>query len=83
MKMKFLLSLACMCLFLFVSPEVQPKKTKDANAQHIDVKCNGCRTQVWESEVGSLMYIRCDDGSWWRGIVPGNEYHGTVCESTT
>ena len=33
-----------------------PKKTKDANAQHIDVTCNGCRTQFWESSVGSYVH---------------------------
>ena len=79
--MKFLLSLACMCLFLFVSPEVQPKKTKDANAQYIDITCNGCRTQIWESEGGSYMRISCNDASWWSGFVPGDGYSGTVCGS--
>ena len=71
--MRYLASLACMCLFLFVGPEIQSQ----------EVRCNGCTTSVvhGNGSEDSYMYIVCDDGSEWSGVVKG--YQGsdaTVCD---
>lgn len=80
-NMKYLLSLACMCLFLFVSPQIQSQEVPaDKTRVHIDLtsnsaSCNGCTTTY--NPITEYMTISCYDGSGWRGTVP--DFNGTVC----
>lgn len=70
--MKYLASLACMCLFLFVTPEIQSQQ----------VSCNGCTTTVVHGNASedSYMYIESEDGTT-RGVVKGyQESDATVCD---
>ena len=79
--MKYLLSLACMCLFLFVSPQMQSQVAPpDKTRVHVDTtsgsaSCNGCTTTYYEFT--EWMTIYCDDGDSWEGYVP--DFNGTVC----
>lgn len=88
--MKYLASLACICLVLLVSPQIQyaqevppdntrvyipPSRTDSAS-------CNGCTTEVTTDfrDGTTEMSIKCDDDSEWKGPVPGYQGSGgTVC----
>ena len=63
-----------MCLILLFSPEVQ---------SHTDeVTCNGCTTSAVHANASedTYMYIVCDDGSTWSGVVKDYQGSGaTVC----
>ena len=81
--MKYLLSLACMCLFLFVSSQMQsqvapPDNTRvdlpNPNASN-SASCNGCTTTYYAFT--EFMTIACDDGDGWEGYVP--DFNGTAC----
>ena len=77
-----------MCLFLFVSPQMQSQVAPADNTRvhgadpsgnsgdgGSSASCNGCTTTYYAFI--EFMSIRCDDGSRWAGYVP--DYNGTAC----
>ena len=78
--MKFLLSLACMCLFLLAGSVLSVQSQDEAEVRMLYCKKGGCETTVTESGGRWEQTIDCGDGV--HEFSGTGSYGGSVCGMT-
>ena len=79
--MKYLLSLACMCMFMFMGSILPTQSQSTSDYNRVMVCNNGdCVTWVGETDSGWDMRIWCDSGHY--EYSGSGSYGGSVCGMT-